>query len=134
MYRRVWTICINYLAGFHVAYVYFVLVAVTLSSYRCFLKNDTRGILVCLLTHAFWPPLSWVIVCSSFWIPFTYAVDPPNMPDREDLLIRDAKTGVAHPKPEAKRIGKAPQTWLFEMEYSFTSIFTTTVFVATFFY
>ena len=135
MYRRIWTICVNYLAGFHVMYVYFVLVAVVLSSYRCFVTQFTlRDKLMCLVTHAFWPPLSWVIVCSAFWIPFTYAVDPPSMPDREELLIRDPKTGVAHPTKQAKKIGRAPQTWLFELEYSFTTIYTTAVFVAAFFY
>jgi len=123
------------MAGFHVAYVYFVLVAVCLSSYRAVVTQYTvRAKLVGLLTHAFWPPLSWVIVCSSFWIPFTYAVDPPDMPDREELLVRDPKTGVAHPTEKAKKIGRAPQTWLFEIEYSFTTLFTTVVFVAAFFY
>lgn len=134
MYRRVWTILVNYLAGFHVGYVYFVLVAVTLSTYRCFLKNTLRDKLICLVTHAFWPPLTWIIVCSSMWIPFTYAVDPPTMPDREDLLIRDQKTGVPHPKPEAKKIAFRSQSALFEFEYSFTTLFTTVVFVAAFFY
>ncbi|EXJ71978.1 uncharacterized protein A1O5_04480 [Cladophialophora psammophila CBS 110553] len=135
MWRRIWTICVNYLAGFHVAYVYFVLVAVTLSSYRTFLtQHSLRGKLVGLLTHAFWPPLAWLIVCSSFWIPFTYACDPPNCPDREELLIRDPKTNVAHPTPEAKKIAFAPQTVLFELEYSITTAFTALVFVAAFFY
>jgi hypothetical protein len=73
-------------------------------------------------------------VCSSFWIPFTYAVDPPNCPDREELLDRDPKTGVAHPKPEAKKIAFAPQAALFEIEYSITTAFTALVFVAAFFY
>ncbi|KIX10523.1 uncharacterized protein Z518_01606 [Rhinocladiella mackenziei CBS 650.93] len=134
MYRRIWTILVNYLAGFHVAYVYFVLVAICLSTYRCFLQDTLRAKLVCLLTHAFWPPLTWVIVVSSFWIPFTYAVDPPDMPDREELLIRDPKTGIAHPTPESKKIAFAPQTFLFEFEYCVTTAFTALVFGAAFFY
>ncbi|KIW71350.1 hypothetical protein PV04_03531 [Phialophora macrospora] len=135
MYRRLWTICVNYMAGFHVAYVYFVLVAVTISTYRTLVVQHTlRGKLIGLVTHAFWPPLAWIIVCSSFWIPITYAVDPPNCPDREDLLDRDPKSGVCHPKAEAKKIAFAPQTAWFELEYTITTAFTAAVFVAAFFY
>ena len=55
MWRRMWTICVNYMAGFHVSYVYFVLVAVTLSTYRTLMVQHTvRGKLIGLVTHAFW--------------------------------------------------------------------------------
>lgn len=124
MYRRIWTVLINYLAGFHVAYVYFVLVAVVLSTYRCFLKHTLRDKLLCLVTHAFWPPLAWIMLVSAFWIPITYAVDPPTVPDREELLNRDPKTGVAHPTAGAKKISWAPQSVLFEVEYCVTTAFT----------
>lgn len=134
MYRRLWTILVNYMAGFHVAYVYWVLVAVTLSTYRAFLQHGIRTKLLENLTHAWWVPLAWVLVVSSFWIPFTYAVDPPSMPDRETLLVRDPKTGVAHPTKESKKIAFRGQTLWFEFEYTFTTVFTTVVFVATFFY
>lgn len=135
MFRRLWTIVFNYMGSFHVTYVYFVLVAVVMSSYRCFASNiGTKNILVCLLTHAFWPPLSWIIVVSAFWIPITYACDPPNMPERETLLVRDPKTGIAHPSKESKKIAFQPQNVVFEFEYSFTTAFTTLVFVASFFY
>jgi len=134
MYRRIWTILINYLGGFHVAYVYFVLVAVSISTYRCFLQPTLRDKLQALLIHAFWPPLAWLLVVSSFWIPFTYAVDPPSMPDREDLLNRDSKTGIAHPTATAKKINWSYQSYVYEFEYTFTTLFTGLVFVAAFFY
>lgn len=134
VYRRLWTFIANYMVSFHIAYVYFVLAAVVLSSYRCFLHNGLRTQLICLLTHAFWPPLAWVIVCSAFWVPITYACDPPNMPDREALLDRDPKTGIAHPKKEARKLKNSSQTVWFEFEYSLTSLYTAVCFVATFFY
>lgn len=134
VYRRLWTFITNYMVSFHVAYVYFVLAAVVLSSYRCFLHNGLRIQIICLLTHAFWPPLAWVIVCSAFWVPVTYACDPPNMPDREELLNRDPKTGIAHPKKEAKKLKNSSQTVWFEFEYSLTTLYTAVCFVATFFY
>lgn len=134
MLRRLTTILGNYMASFHLSYVYFTLVAVVMSSYRCFLQTTIRDTLVCLLTHAFWPPLTFIIVCSSFWIPINYALDPPSMPDRESLLDRDPKTGVAHPKKESKKVAFSGQATWFEFEYSFTTLFTTLVFIASFYY
>ena len=134
IYRRLWTTVINYMASFHIAYVYFVLAAVVLSSYRCFLHDGVRTQLICLLTHAFWPPLAWIIVCSAFWVPVTYACDPPDMPDREELLDRDPKTGIAHPKKSARKLENSSQSSWFEFEYSLTTVYTAACFVATFFY
>ena len=137
MYRRLRVILFNNLAYFHVSYVYFCLTAVVLSTYRCIAQNtdSVREAIECLLTHAFWPPLTWIIVVSAFWTPITYACDPPTMnSDRESYLVRDSKTGVAHPTKKSKKIGFKAETALFEFEYTFTTVFTTLVFVAAFFF
>ncbi|KAF2104151.1 hypothetical protein NA57DRAFT_70364 [Rhizodiscina lignyota] len=135
LFRRLRIIVLNYLAGYHVLYVYFCLTAVTLTSLHCLLdKPTTRDQLECLLTHAFWPPVAWVMTCSAFWIPVTYAIDPPSMPDREALLDRDSKTGIAHPTRHAKKTAFKPQTALFEVEYCITTAFTALVFAAAFFF
>ena len=78
--------------------------------------------------------MTWIIVISAFWIPINYACDPPNMPDRETLLARDPKTGIAHPTPQSKKIAFKPETALFELEYTLTTAFTALVFGAAFFY
>ena len=78
--------------------------------------------------------MTWIIVVSAFWIPISYACDPPNMPDRETLLERDPKTGVAHPTARSKKIAFMPETALFEFEYTLTTAFTALVFGAAFFY
>lgn len=135
LFRRLFTIVFNYLAGYHILYVYFCLTAVTLTTIRCIVDQYTlRDQLVCMLTHAFWPPLSWIMVVSAFWVPITYAIDPPSMPDREALLNRDPKTGIAHPTRESKKTAFKPQTALFEIEYFITTAFTAVVFGAAFFY
>ncbi|KAG8415795.1 hypothetical protein J3459_014050 [Metarhizium acridum] len=41
MFRRVWTILINYMGIFHLVFVYFTLVGVVLTSYRCFVRTDS---------------------------------------------------------------------------------------------
>jgi hypothetical protein len=134
VFRRLRVILFNYLAWFHISYVYFCIAAVILSSYRCILDTKLNERLVCLLTHAGWPPMTWIIVISAFWIPINYACDPPNMPDRETLLVRDPKTGVAHPTPQSKKIAFKAETALFELEYTLTTAFTALVFAVAFFY
>lgn len=133
--RRIYTIMFNYLGIYHVIYVYFVLAAVSLSSSRCVAENArVYDKLLCLLTHAFWPPAAWIIVCSAFWIPMAYAIDPPNMPPREDLLEIDPKTGVKRPTEKAKAIGWGFRDATGELENTFTTAFTALIFVAAFFY
>lgn len=134
LFRRLWVILFNYMAGFHLAYVYLTLVAVTLVTYRCFFQqsHSTRDILIALVTHAFWPPLTFIFICSSLWTPVAYAIDPPRMPDREDLLIRDAETKVAHPTAQSKKIAFGGQAAWFEFEYTFTTLYTCLIFVLSF--
>ncbi|GFP55786.1 cellulose synthase catalytic subunit [UDP-forming] [Trichoderma asperellum] len=134
MFRRLWVILVNYMAGFHLAFVYLTLVAVTLVTYRCFFQqsHSTRDILIALVTHAFWPPLTFIFICSSLWTPVAYAIDPPRMPDREDLLIRDAETKVAHPTAQSKKIAFGGQAAWFEFEYTFSTLYTCLIFVLSF--
>lgn len=133
MFRRVWTIMINYMGLFHLVFVYFTLVAVVLTSWRCFVNYEqTRDLLVCLLTHAFWPPLTFTLICSSLWIPVAYAIDPPQMPEREQLLVRDPKTMVAHPTLKSKKIAFGQQAAWFELELTITTLYTCLIFVASF--
>ena len=54
------------------------------------------------------------------------------MPDREQLLDRDHKTGIAHPTKKSKKTAFVGQTVWFELEYLFSTAFTAAVFVATF--
>ncbi|KOS17146.1 Cellulose synthase catalytic subunit [Escovopsis weberi] len=133
MFRRLWAILINYMALFHLAFVYLTLVAVVVTSFRCFYVQETaRDILLCLVTHAFWPPLTFLFICSSLWTPVAYAIDPPSVPDREDLLVRDPDTKVAHPSPNSKKIAFGGQAAWFESEYTFTTLYTILIFVASF--
>ncbi|KAH8693557.1 putative glycosyl transferase [Talaromyces proteolyticus] len=135
MFVRLSTILFNYMALFHLAFVYVTLAAVILSSYRCFFQESGfRNVFTCLMTHAFWPPLTFLFICTSLWIPISYAIDPPSMPDREDLLKRDPKTGVAHPTNKSKRIAFGGQAAWFELEYTVATAWTVVVFVYSFFF
>lgn len=134
MFRRLWGILFNYMALFHLGFVYFTLVGVVLTSFRNIVGHETLyDTMIGLLTHAFWPPLTFLFICSSMWTPISYAIDPPAMPDREELLERDPKTQIAHPTAKSKKIAFGSQAAWFELEYTTTTIYTCLVFAASFF-
>lgn len=133
MVRRLWGILISNMALFHLTFVYLTLVAVVVSSYRCYMQHSTvRGVLLCLVTHAFWPPLTFLLVCSSLWTPVSYAIDPPSMPAREKLLVRDQLTGVAHPTRQSKEIAFGAREVWTGLEYTISTVYTSLLFAATF--
>lgn len=133
MFRRVWAILFNFMAAFHFVFVYFTLIAVALTTYRSVYQEvDFRDRVIGLITHAFWPPLTFIFLCSSLWTPIAYAIDPPVVPDREELLVRDHKTGVAHPKESSKKIAFGGQAAWFELLYTASTIYTILIFVYSF--
>ncbi|KIH91981.1 glycosyltransferase family 2 [Sporothrix brasiliensis 5110] len=133
MIKRLWAIVVNYMGWFHMIFVYITLVGVAMSTYRCFFwYTSVKAVLQGLVTHAYWPPLTFLFICSSMWTPIAYAIDPPSMPDREELLNRDPKTGVAHPTDKAKKIAMNGQTAWYELEYTTTTLYTTLIFVMSF--
>ncbi|KAF4592114.1 Glycosyl transferase, family 2 [Ophiocordyceps camponoti-floridani] len=133
MVRRLWAILFNYMGFFHFMFVYMTLTGVALTSFRCYVTSSSvREVLMSLMTHAFWPPLTFVFICSSLWVPIAYAIDPPMMPDREDLLDRDVKTHVAHPTAESKKIAFGGQAAWFELELTTSTLFTALIFTLSF--
>jgi len=134
IWTRLRVIVVNYMAWYHIVYVYFCLSAASLSTSRCVLDNyDSDSRFRCLVTHAFWPPVSWILVVTAFWVPITYAIDPPTVPPREDLLIRDPKTKVARPREECKSVRFGKQRTLFELEYTVSTLFTGFIFAWAFY-
>ncbi|PHH67501.1 hypothetical protein CDD82_1418 [Ophiocordyceps australis] len=133
MLGRLRGILFSYMGIFHLFFVYFTLVGVTLTSFGCFMtEKGVRELLICLVTHAFWPPLTFIFLCSSLWIPVAYAIDPPMMPEREQLLDRDPKTLVAHPTAKSKKIAFGGQAAWLNLELIVSTGFTILIFVASF--
>ncbi|KEY71812.1 hypothetical protein S7711_09021 [Stachybotrys chartarum IBT 7711] len=133
LFRRLSAILFGYMGWYHLTFVYVTLVGVVLTSFRCIvLQTSLQDQLFALVTHAFWPPLTFVFICSSLWTPIAYAIDPPTVPEREALLDRDPKTGVAHPTPKSKKIAFSGDDAYYEVEYTLTTAFTCLVFVASF--
>ncbi len=118
----------------HLAYIIYVLVAVCWSTIRGFESTTTwKELGVYQLTHAFWPPLLWLVSLAGCWTPIKYAIWPPTMPDREELLDRDEKTGVTRPKEEWKKQRYGACSFWREVQYSGVTIFTAVIFFGSFF-
>ncbi len=134
LWRRLKAIMWDCRAFMHLIYILFCVAAVILSTVRGFTDTNTaEEMWVSLLTHAFWPPVLWFVCLSACWIPIYYAIAPPSMPDRESLLERDPKTGVAHPTAKAKHVKWSKTNNIHEVQYTILSVFTAVIFFGSFF-
>ncbi|KIY02355.1 uncharacterized protein Z520_02493 [Fonsecaea multimorphosa CBS 102226] len=135
LFRRLKVVIWDCQCYLHVLYITFILAAVILSlQYNLTnpVNTTTKKFLIDILTHSGWPPLIWMTCGLSCWAPISYAIFPPSMPDREDLLNRDPVTGVAYPKEEAKKTQTSWIAWFHESHYTFITIYTTVVMVLSF--
>lgn len=134
LFRRLKVILWNYSGLFHLLYILFIVTAVTKSSARCSIQPTRNDQLICLLTHAFWPPVSWLVYVTAAWTPIIYALSPPAVPNNEDLLDLDPKTNVAYPKEDSKKIKNKFSNVYFEVQYMFMTVYVTTIFVGSWVY
>ena len=68
------------------------------------LKYTHRDPLEHFIAHVGWPPVLffWTSVLRNALVPFYYALCVPPRAEREKYLVRDEKSGIAHPTMEAK--------------------------------
>ena len=135
LYRRTRVIILGSGVCMHVLYILFCITAVTVSTARGAILNaeSVYQTLLYMLTHAAWSSVLWLMALSASWTPIQYAIWPPNMPDREDLLVHDKQTGVAHPMEEAKRVQWSKSSSLHELQYTLLTAYASVVFVGSFF-
>lgn len=136
LFRRLRVIILGSGVYMHVFYIAFAVSAVIVSTVRGIQinKGSVEQTLLFMLTHACWPPLLWLIALCSCWAPVHYTIWPPNMPDREELLDRDPKTGIAYPKASAKQLKWGKKNMLHEFLYFLLTAYTTVLFVGSFVY
>ena len=102
-----------------------ILSACVASPFAAFYRSMERGMAsgpdaaasILVKTWIGWPPLLfiWAILLRNSITPLIYGIWPPPVVDRETLLDRDAKTGVAHPQQHVKDSQLAPASqgfWL----------------------
>lgn len=106
--------------GFHLIYI-LVLVACLVQSITKVLERQhksTQALLVAFLTHVAWPPLLWLICLNSFAVPIQYALNPPTIPNHEQLLKRDLVRRASYPK-EVHHPGQYRRPGSQELNYTF---------------
>lgn len=132
---RLRVILIDYKVIIHLFYVIFCVVAVILSTVWVVRENvGASQTLLGMLVHAGWPPMLWLQCLVACFTPIHYAIWPPSMPDREELLDRDSVTGVARPKQEFRKLRWGKESLLMELQYTSLTIYTIVLFVGSFLY
>lgn len=136
LFRRIRVILLSSGVWMHFVYIVFCIAAVAVSTAHGIIinKGSVEETLKFMLTHACWPPLLWLIALVSCWAPVHYAIWPPNMPDREDLLDRDPHTGIAYPTAEAKKLKWSKRNVLHEVLYTLLTVYTIILFIGSFIY
>lgn len=119
----------------HIIYLLFTVGAVASSIARAFTvtPDDHSDRLYYVLTHTAWPPIIWLVASAACTIPIKYAIFPPSMPDRDDLLQREKDTGIAHPSEGAKRSRWGKSNLFHEGFYAFLTLYTTVLFFGSWF-
>ncbi|ETI20843.1 hypothetical protein G647_07186 [Cladophialophora carrionii CBS 160.54] len=132
LWKRLKIIIWDCKAYIHLVYVVFTVTAVALAFGRALsIKGDVSAQYRYILTHICWPPMLWVLSAIAFTVPVRYAIWPPTVPDREELLDRDPDTFIAHPKRESKQTKWSKLTLFHEAVYVAVTVYTTLAFVAT---
>lgn len=112
--RRIRVTFFSHNAIIHVLFVSACLIGVGLNLARAFAPGKIPNLwdaaelittpqkLIFLMTRLGWPPIFWLQLVVSAFTPIAYTLWPPTVPEREALLDRDVKTGLAYPKLEAR--------------------------------
>jgi hypothetical protein len=103
--RRLKVVLLDCGAIFHLFFVLLCALGVVTRVRRAILRypGDRRALWLDLLFTVAWPFPLWYHQVIACLIPLIYAIFPPDVPDRELCLDRDAKRGVAYPTEKAKR-------------------------------
>jgi hypothetical protein len=134
LFRRLKVVLWDYNLWMHLSYAIFLSVAICWSTIHGIVSDDdSNSRLMYLFTHAFWPPMLWLLALTASLTPIRYAIWPPNMPDREELLIRDPKTGIAKPTERWKRKRYSRKTFWHELQVSGITLYVTVIFLGSFF-
>lgn len=103
-------------AIFHLLFVTFcaaAVISVVARAHYQFPEHETQfGIYI--LTHLGWMPMPWLFSFFACLTPIFYAVFPPTVPDRDELLIQDPLTGARYPKKSARGVTWVPEILGFE--------------------
>ncbi|KAH8821974.1 nucleotide-diphospho-sugar transferase [Xylogone sp. PMI_703] len=114
--RRLQSVLFDCGAIFHVVLVFLCIAGVVSRVHQAFVNSggDMDQLRLELLVTVAWPPPTWFQIVIACLTPLQYAIFPPDVPERQDLLRRELATGVMYPTERSKRA-----TWTIkEARYS----------------
>lgn len=85
-----------------------------------------------LLVNSLLPPTWWIFLAVAYLVPIVYVFFPPTVPERDDMMNFDPKTGAGQPKHK-----EIKQVWGFltlfrEILWALTVVYCLVLFVGTF--
>lgn len=103
LHKRLKSVLFDDGAIFHTSVAFFMVFAALWNIHTAnkLYPDDTRRYACYLLPRIAWINMTWPEYTAGYLRPLWYALFPPNVADREDLLSRDA-AGVAYPRPDSK--------------------------------
>ncbi|KAJ9611704.1 hypothetical protein H2200_004888 [Cladophialophora chaetospira] len=132
LWKRLKVVIWDCKAYIHLTFITFTVTAVAVAFGRAMsLEGDASVKYRYILTHICWPPMLWILSGVAFSVPLRYAIWPPTVPGREELLERDPMTSVAHPKRESKQAHWSKLTLFHEAIYTLLTIYVILAFSAT---
>ncbi|TKA63188.1 hypothetical protein B0A55_10204 [Friedmanniomyces simplex] len=117
VWRRMYDILWHQRGLFHVIFKFVCLGGVALTCVRPVhpdipsaytLSQRTYGNqMIYLITRIGWPPAVWLQFLHASLVPPLYALFPPRVPPRDEVLIADPKTSIKYPRPEVMRLKRS---------------------------
>ncbi|TKA82249.1 hypothetical protein B0A55_01715 [Friedmanniomyces simplex] len=89
--------------------------------------------MIYLITRIGWPPAVWLQFLHASLVPPLYALFPPRVPPRDEILIADPKTSIKYPRPEVMRLKRSAWGLWRYLRATVVIIYTIFLFVISFF-
>jgi hypothetical protein len=138
LWTRIKLMGIHCRVWFFVLFVPYCLGAAGLDWYRAWkIGHETQNVekaLRHLLVNSMLPPMWWLFLAISFCIPIWYMFAPPTVPDRDDMMVFDQKTGAGQPVHQEIKQVWGVLTLLREIAWGLTVCYVIVLFVGTFIY
>jgi hypothetical protein len=138
LWVRVKLMGINCRVWFHVLFVLFCFGAAGLDWWRAWKigqhAGDIKQALRHLVVNSMLPPMWWLFLAIAYMVPVWYVFFPPTVPDLDDMMDFDPKTGAGQPKHKEIKQVWGVLTLVREICWGLTVVYCLVLFVGTFIY
>lgn len=85
-----------------------------------------------LLVNSMLPPMWWLLLVISYMVPVVYVFFPPTVPERDDMMNFDQKTGAGQPKHKEIKQVWSTLPLVREVVWGLTVVYVSVLFIGTF--